>query len=306
MRIAIFGAGGVGGYFGGLLARAGLEVVFLARGRHLAGIRAHGLRVESVVGNFEVKVRAEERAEEAGTVDLVLSCVKTYQLEESIRAMGPLLGKETAILSLQNGVDNEEKIGAIVGKERVIGGAAYIESTVEAPGLISQKGGPRSILMGEPGGGRSERVKAIHDIFSKAGIDCSISDDIDRDLWRKFMFICPFSGLTSVVRGPIGVVLACGETRELYIRALEEVRVAAGLCGIDFPEEVIAEIMDFTMGLHYGFKSSMQRDLERGSRLELDALNGHVARLSLDKGFPAPVNSFITAVLAPYKDGGGD
>jgi 2-dehydropantoate 2-reductase len=304
VKIAVFGVGGVGGYFGGLLARAGVDTVFLARGEHLRHIREHGLRVESVAGDFEVKVRAEEKAEDVGPVDFILSCVKTYHVEESAPAMIPLLGPDTAVVSLQNGVQSEEKLGRAVGAGRVIGGAAYIESSISSPGGVSQTGGPRRLIIGELDGRLSERVRALRGALTGAGIDCRISGEINRELWRKFMFICPFSGLTSVVRAPIGVVLENGETRELYLQAMEEVRSAASSCGQDFPREVMEEIMDFTEGLHYDFKSSMQRDLERGEPLELDALNGHVAALGRDKGFPAPVNRFIASALAPYKSGG--
>ena len=303
MRIAVFGAGGVGGYFGGLLAKAGADVVFLARGEHLRSIKERGLKVESVAGGFEVKVKAKESAEEVGPVDFVLSCVKTYHVKESAPAMRPLLGADTSVLSLQNGVDNEGIIGSVLGEERVIGGVAYVESTVAAPGVISQTGGHRRLIIGELDGELSSRVRALSEVLSGAGIDCLVSEDIVSELWRKFMFICPLSGLTSVVRAPIGVVLANAETRELYRKAVEEVHLAAWSCEVNLPEDMIGEVMGFTESLHFDFKSSMWRDLERGRLLELDALSGHVVHLSEEKEFPAPVNAFIASVLSPFKSG---
>ncbi len=303
MRIAVFGAGGVGGYFGGLLAKAGVDVVFLARGEHLRSIKERGLKVESVAGGFEVKVKAKESAEEVGPVDFVLSCVKTYHVEESAPAMRPLLGADTSVLSLQNGVDNEGIIGRVLGEERVIGGVAYVESTVTAPGVISQTGGPRRLIIGELDGELSSRVRALSEVLSGAGIDCLVSEDIVSELWRKFMFICPLSGLTRVVRASIGVVLANAETKALYRKAVEEVHLAAWSCEVNLPEEMIEEVIGFTESLHFDFKSSMQRDLERGRPLELDALSGHVVHLGEEKEFPTPVNSLIIAALSPFKSG---
>jgi len=298
LRLGILGSGGVGGYFGALLAKSGEDVSFIARGDHLRAMKEKGLTIRSVHGDFDLRVKATSDPREVGPVDLVLFCVKTYDNDAALSLLPDLVGEESAVLSLQNGVDNHERIASVVGPRRVIGGLAHVESFVESPGVIRQVSKVRRITLGELDGSISDRVRRIEAIFKGAGLDCIISTEIISEIWQKFMFICAMGGVCSVTRSTIGEVLAYHDTRELYLSVLRETRDVALARGISLPPDSVERTLAFTEGnIHKDMKPSMLHDLERGKRIEVEALNGTVVRLGSELGVPTPVNKFIYSCL---------
>ena len=298
MRIAVIGAGGVGGYVGGLLAKAGHEVGFLARGDHLRALRERGLRVRSVHGDFELPaVSASDRAEELGQADLVLFTVKTYDTDRAAEAIRPLVRPGTAVLTFQNGVDNPERIDRVLGPCTALGGTIHIETTLAEPGLIAQTSPMRRIAFGELDGQRSDRVERIRAAFGEAGLEPTVSEDIRKAVWEKFLFIAGMSGMTTLTRSPVGGVLAVPETREMLRVAFAETAAVADAEGIALDRDPVDRMMAFAETLKPGMKSSMQRDLERGRRLEVESINGTVVRLGRTHGVATPVNACIFACL---------
>ncbi|MDP8921998.1 MAG: 2-dehydropantoate 2-reductase [Chloroflexota bacterium] len=235
MRIAVMGTGALGGFFGGLLARAGEDVVFIARGAHLAAIRDRGLTVKSErVGDFALPVWATDDPREVGSVDLVLFGVKTYDLEAAAEQMRPLLGPETVMLPVQNGVDIAERIGRVIGSEHVLGGLTWVGGKIEAPGVITQNASSGSTMLqfGELAVGASRRAEQLLDPFERAGITAELHPNVRVPLWRKFVGVCANGGMTALTRLPLGPILACSESRAMYLGAMEEVarwREPAGL-----------------------------------------------------------------------------
>lgn len=300
MRIAVFGAGGVGGYFGGRLAHAGYDVSFIARGSHLAALQAEGLRVRSIRGDFAVQpVRATADPGEIGPVDYVLITVKSDQTEQATAAK-PLLGEETAVVTLQNGVDNEEKLAAIVGAERLIGGAAYIFATIAEPGVIAHTGGPAAITIGEWGGGLSDRVGRLVAAGKESGFAASETDDIKGTLWNKFAFICAQAGTTAAIRLPIGEVRTSPAARELFRRIVAEVSAVANAEGVALPADLPEQHVVFADGLGAGVSSSLHHDLTTGRPMELEALLGEVVRRGARAGVVTPMSEALYAVLQPW------
>jgi len=307
MRIAVMGAGGTGGYFGALLARAGEEVTFIARGAHLEAIRTHGLTVKSrLAGDFTLPVKATGDPGEVGAVELVLFCVKTYDTATAADQLRPLVGRDTVVLSVQNGIDNEEQIGRVVGREPVIGAAAYVSSVIEAPGVIAQTAGPGKIAFGELAGGPSPRTERLRSTFQRAGIAAELCPDIRITLWEKFLFICALSGITALTRLPIGPILACPETSALLRGTMEEVEAVARASGITLPDRCVDEAFAFVTRLESSLRGSIYYDLTAGRRLELEVLNGTVVRLGREHGISTPLNFAIYAALKPYSDGAPD
>jgi 2-dehydropantoate 2-reductase len=300
MRIAVVGAGGVGGYFGGRLALAGEDVHLLARGPHLAAIREEGLRVRSVAGDFEVAVPATDDPAEVGPCDDVLFCVKSYDTEVAAALLEPLIAEATAVVSLQNGIDNEEKIGRAVGREHVLGGVAFIFSTIAEPGVINQIGGPRRILFGEMDGSKSERAEGLAVACRAAGIDAAASDDIRRLLWDKLAFICAHAGVTAGVRLPIGEVREIPETMHTFRHIVDEVRAVAAAEGVELGRDVVERHVAFARSLEAGSFSSLYHDLVHGRRMELEALHGEVVRRARSHGVPVPVCETIYGLLRPW------
>ncbi|MCX7671013.1 MAG: 2-dehydropantoate 2-reductase, partial [Anaerolineae bacterium] len=233
MRIAVMGAGGVGGYFGGLLARAGYDVTFIARGEHLAAMRARGLRVQSVHGDFTIApAAATDRPQEVGPVDYVLFATKTYHLDEALAAMRPLVGSQTAVVPLQNGIDAAERTAAVLGRAPVLGGMCQVGSYIAAPGVIRQISQFRRVVIGELDGRITPRVEAIVAALRAAGATAEATDDIQKALWTKFIFIAPFSGVGAVARVPAGEIMSCPPTRRLLADAMREVEAVARARGI--------------------------------------------------------------------------
>jgi len=298
LKIAIVGAGGIGGFIGGALSKSGKDVWVLARGNHLEAIRNRGLTVESVLlGKFQANVKAADKPSDVGPVDLVLFCVKSYDTDSVLNDIGPLIGKDTAILSFQNGVDNEDKIAKTLGKARVLAGAIAVESFIAEPGLIKQTAGPLMIALGEMNGEVTERSKRINSALVEAGLKCEVSNRIQEVLWEKFLFISAAGGVCSVARVPIGEVLAFDQTRTLFVDVMKEVEAVARAKGINIRSDIIERTLGTSERTNKSMKPSMLRDLERGKRLEVDALNGAVSEFGHQLGVPTPTNDFIYAVL---------
>lgn len=302
MRIAVMGSGGVGSYFGGLLARAGEEVTFIARGAQLRALRERGLAVHSVHGDFALDpVQATDDPAEVGPVDLILFAVKTDQIETAAEAMRPMVGLQTAILPTQNGVDASERLAAILGPGPVLGGTCHVVSFVSEPGVVQQKSDFRLITLGELNGPPTPRVEAIGEALRRSGAEVAISHDINRARWTKFLFIASFSGMGAVTRVPAGELMACEETRRMLEQAMREVEALAAASGVQLEPGVVAETMAFCRDLAPGATSSMQRDILEGRPSELEAQNGTIARRGAELGVPVPVNTFIYGVLLPQE-----
>jgi 2-dehydropantoate 2-reductase len=304
MRVAVIGSGGVGGYIGGRLAQAGHEVAFLARGAHLEALRANGLRVKSTDGDFDIPtVTATDQPEQLGQADLFLFTVKTYDTESVAASLTPLLRPGATVLTLQNGIDNHEIIDGVLGSGVALAGTIRIETSIESPGVIAHTSKGAITRFGEIGqdgatGSRSERVETLRAAFAEAGINVAVPDDMRSELWDKFLFIVPFSGLTTLTRAPIGDILASPELTATLLQLLVEAGAVAKAEGADFGADVAEKRLGWMRRLHPAFKSSMQRDLERGKPLEIDALAGALARLGAKHGIPTPVTSAVNAVLA--------
>lgn len=302
MKIAVMGCGGIGGYFGGLLAQAGEDVTFIARGAHLDAIRKNGLQVKSVAGDFHIRAKATDDPRTVRGVDLVLFCVKGYDTDTAGLQIRPLVGPQTVVLCLLNGVDNEERLAAILGEEHVLTGVVHILSTISAPGVISQTAGPRSLKFGERDGLVTPRVDQILAVLKSAGINAEFSPRIQVDLWEKFLFICAQGGVTALARLSIGEILACPETAALYRGVMEEVAAVGRARGVPLPPDVVDRAMAFARGLQPGMRSSLAHDLGQGNRLEVEMLSGTVVRYGREAGVPTPLNFAIYACLKPHHE----
>jgi 2-dehydropantoate 2-reductase len=302
MRIAIMGTGGVGGYFGGLLAQAGNDVIFIARGEHLAAIRAHGLRVESIHGDFTVRP-AQAAADPAtvGPVDYVLFATKTHHFDQALDAMRPLIGPATTILPLQNGIDAAERTAAALGGDHVIGGLCQVGSYIAAPGVIKQISQFRRIVAGELDGRITPRVQAIVAALQAAGAAADATADIRKALWTKFIFIAPFSGVGAVARVPAGEIMACAETRGLLEDAMREVAAVAHARGITLDADIVAKTMAFCAAMEPQQTASMQRDVMSGKPSELESMIGVLVRFGVELGVQTPVFQFFYAALLPQE-----
>lgn len=301
MRIAIIGAGGTGGYFGAQLQRSGQDVAFIARGRHLAAMRSQGLRVESAVAEpLILRVRATDRPDEIGPVDLVLFTVKSYDTPTAAKMLPPLLGEDTAVVTLQNGVDNVDVLVETVGPRHVLGGLCRIFSTIASPGVIRQTGGPRSVAFGELDGKMTSRAEAILETFRAAEIPTELSRQILVDMWEKYVFITAQGGMTALTRLPIGRILATPETREMYLDVASEVAAVGRAHGVAIPPGERERVLKFAQGLEPGLYSSLHHDLTHGNRMEVDALPGNVVRLGRRYDIPTPVCRAIYAALLPH------
>ena len=304
MRVAVMGTGGTGGFYGGLLARAGDDVTFIARGAHLEAIRTRGLTVKSrLAGEFTIPARATADPKEIGIVDLVLFCVKTYDTESAAALIRPIVGPGTVILSVQNGIDNDERIARIVGKGAAICAAAQVNAHVEAPGTIGQTAGAGRLIFGANAGNLGQRNEQLYRHCKDAGIVAELQPDIKAVLWSKFMFICGFSGVTALTRLTIGPILACAETKAMFRGAMVEVDAVAKSQGVALPGGVPDQGIKMSSGLEPWAKGSMAHDLASGRRLELESLNGTVVRLGQARSVPTPFNFAIYAALKPFENG---
>ncbi|GCF15430.1 2-dehydropantoate 2-reductase [Haloarcula mannanilytica] len=300
MKLCIFGAGGIGGYLGARLADAGHEVHLMARGEHLAALQSDGLRVESIHGDTDGDLPATDDPAEVGPCDAVLLCVKSTDTRTAAADMAPLLDDETAVVSFQNGVDNEAWLAEILDESHVVGGVAYIFSTIKEPGVIEHTGGPARFIYGELDGERTDRIQALDDALSACeGVDAVLADNIRVELWRKFAFICAQAGMTATTRRPVGDIRETEPSWEMYRRLIEEVCAVARAEGVDLPDDTVSEWLDFAQDLDPGMYSSLHYDLTHDKPMELDALNGSVVRHADDVGVDVPMNEAVTAILSP-------
>jgi 2-dehydropantoate 2-reductase len=304
MRIAVVGAGGVGGGFGAALAKAGADVTFMARGAHLAAMKRDGLKVLSPRGDTHlVPTQATDNPADIGVVDVVLFCVKLWDVESAGEAIKPLVGANTAVIPLQNGIDAAERLLPILGPRAVMGGVAQISASIVAPGVIQQVGTFMRMVFGELDGKRSKRAEEFLALCRKAGFDATLSDQILTELWMKFILLATNAGITAATRQPIGKLRDDADIRPVMTAALGEVFDVGRAKGVALPADAVEKILDFIGHAPPAMKASMALDLERGNRLELPWLNGKVVELGRQLGVPTPTHSMMYAMLKPYMMG---
>jgi 2-dehydropantoate 2-reductase len=301
MRIAVMGAGGVGGYFGARLARAGHDVAFIARGAHLAAMRERGLTVKSALGEVHLpKPTVTDDPATLGWFDVVLFAVKLWDTESAAAAIKPLLAAGGVVVPFQNGVESIERIGAVLGREPVMGGAAYIAATIAEPGVIAHTGTMARLLFGAVLPSQRNATQELLGACKGAGIDAEMAEDIRKTLWIKFGFLVALSGMTAATRQPIGVIRADPDLRATFEAAIREVWEVGRARGIALPDDFVAQQMRFGDGLPAEMRASMLNDLEAGHRLEAPWLSGAVARMAREAGGAAPVNATLYAAVKPY------
>ena len=310
MRIAIMGAGSIGGYFGGMLARSGNQVTLIARGAHLAAVRERGLQIhtddEMLTIPCSSTMQATDTPSEAGVADLILLTVKTYQNEQAIPAMLPMVGPETTVLCLQNGIDSYVAAAQVVGPEKVLPGAAYIEAAMTEPGVVRQQGSVVRILFGEPDGSSSERDHVILETLERAGIAAEFSDDIQKNLYGKFLFIATMAGVTSLSRESMAQLMPRPEWRRVIVSCMREIETVARAAGVNLDAAIVEDTLSYIEGSLDDMHASMHSDIMAGRPLELDSLNGAVVRVGRSVGAPTPINDVIYAALKPYVKGSND
>jgi 2-dehydropantoate 2-reductase len=299
MRVAIYGAGGAGGYFGARLAQSGEAVHFIARGEHLEALRAHGIRVDSILGDFNVPaVYATDDPAEVGAVDVVLLGVKAWQVDEATEGLQHLVGPDTTIVPIQNGVDAPRLLAAVFG-EKVVGGLARIISYKRGPGHIHHAGANPYIAIGELDKSVSRRCERIRRVFENAGITVEVAADIEAALWQKFLLVVSWGGVGTVADAPIGIIRSVPETRRMLERAMGEVMSVARARQIAVPEDTVAKTMAFIDTLPEGGTTSLHRDIMAGNPSELDFWCGAVVRLGRAVDVATPLNNFIYSSLLP-------
>ena len=302
MRIAVFGAGGVGGYFGGRLAQAGEDVVFIARGDHLKAMLTHGLRVDSAKGDFVLKpVKATDDPVQAGIVDVILVGVKAWQVTNAAEAMRPMIGPETFVLPLQNGLEAPTQLAAVLGDQHVLGGLCGLSTFIVGPGHIRHAGAEPFVRFGELDNRPSDRVKRLQKVFEQAGVIAKIPQDIQVALWMKFLFITTWGGVGAVTRTPLGVWRSLPETRQMAESALQEITIVAQARDIALPENAIPMTMNIYDSLPPDITSSMQRDIAEGRPSELDAQIGAVVRFGKEANVATPLHCLIYNSLLPME-----
>jgi len=306
MKVAVLGAGGMGGYLGAKLAAGGADVHFIARGGHLEAMRSRGLRIAGAESVHVRDVVASDNPQEIGPVDAVLFCVKQYDTEQAAQALEPLLADRTFVLTVQNGVESARRIADIIGEGRTLAGAAYFPANISAPGEIRYVGrieGKPHIAFGEPGAGGSDRAQAFARLCREAGIDAEVFDDTDAMIWEKFCLMAGTSATTALARQTVGTVRSDPDLRWFLTEAVGEAARVGRALGVSLPDDTEARILDFIDHNPPDGKSSQLVDLERGRRLELEGLSGAVVRLGRETGTPTPVHAVVFAALKPYIDG---
>lgn len=303
MRIAVFGTGGVGGYFGGRLAQAGEDVTFIARGEHLRAIKTDGLKVDSPGADFTVfPAKATDDAAEVGEVDLVILGVKAWQVPDAARVMKPLIDAKTTVLPLQNGVDAVPQLVNELGYDKVVGGLCRIVSFVVEPGHIRHAGFKPSIIIGELDNRPSDRVMTILQTFQHAGLNTTIAADIQVALWTKFLFIASFSGIGAMANAPAGVIRADKNWRAQMLSAMEEIYALAHARGVQLPADTVTTVVAAVDALPEDATSSMHRDIAAGRPSELESQNGAVVRMARENGIDVPTHSLIYETLRPLEE----
>jgi 2-dehydropantoate 2-reductase len=301
MRIAVVGAGGVGGGFGAALAKAGADVTFIARGAHLAAMKSAGLKVTGPRGDTHlVPTRATDDPAEIGKADIVLFCVKLWDVESAGARIKPIVGPGTAVIPLQNGVDAAERLIPILGRDAVMGGVAQISASITAPGTIQQVGTFMRMVFGEFDGKRSKRAEDFLALCLKSGFDASLSDQILTELWMKFILLASNAGIMALARQPIGALRDDPDLRPIFTAAYRETIEVGRAKGVALPADALERIVESTRHFPPGMKASMALDLDRGNRLEVPWLSGKVAELGRQFGIPTPTHSMMYAMLKPY------
>jgi 2-dehydropantoate 2-reductase len=304
MRIAVMAAGAVGGYFGARLAAAGHDVTFIARGAHRDAIRRDGLKIESALGDVHLKdVDVTDDPKEVGPADLVLFAVKLWDTETAGEQTRPLVGANTRVITLQNGVDSVERLAPILGDAATIGGATYVVTTIARPGVIRHTGTVAKVQCGRLDG-RPDAVLAGYVAQMKAAnIDITLTEHMRVDLWKKFVLLSGTSGITASTRQPLGVIREDEDMRGLFYRLMHETMAVGRAAGVAFPPDFPAEVDRLVAGFAPAMKASMANDLDAGNRLELDWLAGKVVALGRKYGVPTPGQEAVYAILKPYRMG---
>ena len=302
MRIAVFGTGAVGGYFGGRLAASGEEVAFIARGTHLATLQQSGLRITSPKGDTHLRVTATDDPASIGPVDVVLFTVKLYDVDAAAARLGPLIGPDTVVITLQNGVEAVEMVSRHVGPGHVAAGVAYVVAVVDEPGHVTHTTADR-LVFGESDGRLSPRLRAFEQAGRRAGFVADLSPHIDVDLWVKFVRLGTWSGMTAVTRSSMGVIRQHPELLHMMDCALAEAMAVGRARGITFPEGLVEGTQQMVRNFPPESKSSLLVDLEQGRRLELPWLSGAIVRMGREIDVPTPTHAFINAVLLPHQNG---
>ena len=304
-RVAVVGAGAIGGYLGSLLVRGGADVLLVARGQHLEAIRSRGLTLESqLFGTWTVRPPATDDVSNVDPVDLVLFGVKTYDLAAAAHQHRHIVGPRTAVIPVQNGIDVAEHLGAILGTDHILGGLTYVAGRLEEPGRVRQLGTASELVFGELAGGTSARAEKLATFLRLHGVPVGLRDDIAHLLWEKFVVICATGGVLAVTRLPFGAVFASPEATQLMRGVMREVVAVAHARGVSLDDDVVERLLDYLrQSMAAGARSSQLTDLEAGRQLELDFLNGAAVRLGHESGVPTPLNFAIYAALKPYAAG---
>ena len=305
MKIAMMGSGGVGGFFGGRLAKAGHDVTFIARGSHLVALREHGLTIENQPqGDIHVpKVKATDDAAGIGPVDLVILSVKLWDTEAAAKQVKPIVGPATAVLSLQNGVIKDDIMRREFGEQAVLGGVCYVATHISRPGVIQQTGTMQRIVVGEYDGRKSDRVTQLHAALVASGVTAELSDDVRRSIWEKYVFLVGLSATTTTMRKTLGPIRSNAQTRAFLHDVIREVVTVGRAHGVALPEDFADNRLAFGDTLPADMTSSMHHDLEKGNRLEVEWLSGGVVRLGREKGVPTPCNRAVWDILALHAGG---
>jgi 2-dehydropantoate 2-reductase len=304
MKIAIMGAGGLGGYFGARLVLGGADVHFVARGKHLEAMRQSGLRIEGPEPVHAAKVHATDDPAQIGVADVVMLCVKLWDTEQAIRQIRPMVGPDTAIVSFQNGVLKDQYLRAAFDERQLMGGVGYVATTIAAPGVIRQTGPMQRLLFGEFDGARSARGEALLASCLAGGIKAELCSDIVREIWQKYVFLVGLSGTTTTIGKPIGPIRSHPQTRAFLLDLMREVVAVGRAHGVALPEDYAQVRLQLADDVSPDMTSSMHHDLQRGNRLEVRWLAGGVVELGLAKGVPTPLNRAIADILALHAEGG--
>jgi 2-dehydropantoate 2-reductase len=300
MKIAMMGSGGVGGFFGGRLANAGYDVSFIARGAHLKAMREHGLTIENEAqGDIRVpKVHATDDPASLGPVDLVILSVKLWDTESAAQSIKPIVGPDTGVLSLQNGVIKDEILRRVFPESAVMGGVGYVATHISRPGVIHQVGTMQRIIVGEYDGRASQRATFLHEALVKSGVAAELSADVRRAIWEKYVFLVALSATTASMRSTLGPIRENARTRAFFLDVMREVVAVGRAHGVNLPEGYAEARLEFADGLPADMTSSMAHDLQRGNRLEVDWLSGGVVKLGKEKSIPTPANRAVCDILA--------
>ena len=303
MKITVMGAGGIGGCYGGLLAQAGNDVTLIARGAHLAAIKEKGLQLIQPEGDFTVAVAATDDPSQVGPVELVIFSVKAHQNSKAVPLIEPLIGEDTTILTIQNGVESADELGQDYGAERVLPGSAYLLSNITSPGVIKQLSLVPRVAFGESNGDRSQRAVAIRDSFCEANIEAELSDDISKALWSKLLYNSPANAMASAARLSPRDLIEYPHGAAMFRSAIQEVANVGTAYGIPFGQDDVQGAMDLITARPMGARGSMQAALEAGRPLELEAIVGSVLRIGRKVNVPTPVFDMLYTLLLPHIDG---